>query len=107
MVNEVLSQRFNDEQWNAISAEKPAQFLKKQQIILNKLLNEQNLFDRYFDTFYDNHVKLLNWSFLAIDNKASITPYIFKNLVGKGNEHYSEKNKKNVDSKYFKTLNQK
>jgi hypothetical protein len=34
---------------------------------------------------------LLNWSVLAVEKKAEITPYVFKNLVNRGRSFFNRK----------------
>ena len=77
-------------------------FLKIQERIVDQLMHDQKLYDKYFKNFYHNHVKLLNWFMLATDKKAEIQPYLFKTLVNNGMVFYNEKIKEVFEDKFLK-----
>lgn len=102
MLEETLSERFNTKQWLRIRTQSHQLFQKKQQKTLQRLLGDPKLFARKFGGFYDNHVRLLNWSVLAVENKAEICEYVFKDLVNRGNQFYIQKMQTALEHKLLK-----
>ena len=54
-------------------------------------MDNEKMFNKHFHRFHSNHIKLLNWSLLAIKNKTEISPYVFKELVNNDIKFYNEK----------------
>ena len=107
MILEVLEEKFNPRQWARITVTPPHIFLKLQQHILEQLLFDQKLFNKYFKNFYSNHVKLLTWFMLATDRKSEISPYVFKVLVNNGMMFYNEKIKEVFEDKFHRVAQPK
>lgn len=107
MLYECLSERFNPGQWKKIKQLPAHMFLKVQSDIVEQLLHDQKLYARYFENFYCNHVKLLNWSMLATEKKSEILPYVFKSLVNNGLMFYNSKIKEVFEDKFHRVMHNK
>lgn len=104
MLWETLDERFNARQWTKIMQIPHQTFLKIQSTIVDQLIHDQKLYNKYFKNFYSNHVKLLNWFMLASDKKSAIQPYVFKTLVNNGIMFYNEKIKEVFEDKFQRVM---
>ena len=52
-------------------------------------------------------MKLLNWSLLAVENKAQISAYVFKDLVNNNIKFYNERIKQVFDDRFKKSKSTK
>lgn len=52
-----------------------------QESIMDNLLSNIDLFEKYFDNFYHNHSKLYYWASSNKSKKLDIKSYVFKKIL--------------------------
>lgn len=57
------------------------------------MLQNEELFNKYFHTFYSNHTKLYHWYLLAREKHHEIKMYLNKKLLAKTVDNYKSEMK--------------
>jgi hypothetical protein len=72
MIKINLSKNFNEQQFSVISSLSPEQWISHQQNLYQRICSSKKLYDKFFITFYKNHLTLSNWSLLAVKEKSTL-----------------------------------
>ena len=66
----MLPTKFSTRLWHEINQSPPEAFLTAQARILNFIMSNILIFNKYFAPFYRNHLCLYHWYALARENKS-------------------------------------
>ena len=88
MIREKLKEEFDQKQWSEIQLYEPSIFSRIQHRIFHELMWDAEKFEKYFHSFYANHVKLYHWYLLAKEKHQKMWDYVFRKLLNKKIEEY-------------------
>ena len=89
MLREQLSE-FNEKQWEEIRLHGSSTFHQIQHEIYQQLMWDAEKFEKYFHSFYANHVQLYEWYRHTYKTHPRMLKYVFRKLLSKQIENYEE-----------------